>query len=96
MNNNQEAKKSFTYDQQKKPESAQQSKSEQSVTQAMRAEIKKTWSKLSDEDIDLYDSEQGLFFKKVNEKQNISPQDAKQKIERIKETCGCGTKSAAA
>jgi hypothetical protein len=62
---------------------------------ALHAEIKKTWSKLSDEDIKLHEKQPEQFFSKVKEKQNVSNEDAQKRLKEMKTSCGCGTSKAA-
>jgi len=61
----------------------------------LHAEIKKTWSKLSDEEIKLYESRPDQFFAKLKEKQNVSREDGVKKIQELEKACGCGTAKAA-
>lgn len=65
-------------------------------TAKLHAEIKKTWSKLGDEDIKLYEGQQDQFFAKVQEKQNVSKSDAQKKIQELEKSCGCANSAKAA
>jgi galactose-1-phosphate uridylyltransferase len=59
------------------------------------AEIKKSWSKLSDDDIKLYATQPDSFFTKLKEKQGINREDAQKRLAEIKSSCGCGSAKAA-
>ena len=98
MINNPETKKSYSND--KSTDANRQQTQENQPTQAMtdtlRTEIKKTWSKLSDEDVKLYDRQPDLFFKRIKEKHDLNQEDAQKKLDQIKQSCGCGTSKAVA
>ncbi len=64
-------------------------------TVKLDAEIKKTWSKLSDDDIKLYSDKRDQFFAKLTEKQGVSKEDGQKKMQEIEKSCGCGTAKAA-
>ncbi len=64
-------------------------------TVKLHAEIKKTWSKLSDDDIKLYSDKRDQFFAKLTEKQGVSKEDGQKKMQEIEKSCGCGTAKAA-
>ncbi len=57
----------------------------------MNAKIKEAWSKLSEDDIKLYDANRAQFFAKVQEKQNVSKVDAEKRLAEIEKACGCGS-----
>ena len=59
------------------------------------AEIKKSSSKLSDDDIKLYATQPDTFFSKLKEKQGVSREDAQKRLAEIKTGCGCGSAKAA-
>ncbi len=59
--------------------------------QKLNAEIKKTWSKLSDDDIKLCETNRDQFFAKLKEKQNVSKEDGEKKLQELEKSCGCGT-----
>ena len=60
------------------------------------AKIKETYSKLSDDDIKLYDGKREQFFAKLKEKHSVSKEDGEKKLQEIEKSCGCGTSSTAA
>lgn len=62
---------------------------------ALRAEIKKSWGKLSDADIGLYEKESDKFFSAIKEQYGTSKEEAQKKFEQIKTDCGCGSKKVA-
>ena len=49
----------------------------------MNAKIKETWSKLSDDDIKLYNGNRDQFFAKLKEKQSVSKEDGEKKLKEI-------------
>lgn len=59
------------------------------------AEIKKTWSKLSDEDLKLQSTQPEQFFAKLQEKQGVNKVDAEKKLAELKTSCGCTAEKAA-
>lgn len=59
--------------------------------QKLHAEIKKTWSKLSDDEIKLSQSNRDQFFAKLKEKQGVSKEDGEKKLQELEKSCGCGT-----
>lgn len=59
-------------------------------TAKMHAEIKKTWSKLSDDDAKLCQSDRAQFFAKLQEKQGVSKADGEKKLRELEKACGCG------
>lgn len=61
----------------------------------MNAEIKKTWNRLSDDDVKLYEKQPEQFFSRLKEKHNVSKEDATKRLSEIKAACGCSTEKAA-
>ncbi len=61
----------------------------------LHRKIKETWSGLSDNDVKLYDGKRDEFFAKLQEKANISKEDAKKKMEQLEKDCGCSSAKAA-
>ena len=53
----------------------------------LKAEIKKTWDKLTDEEISFYDGKQNQFFDKVKEKYSLSREDAQKRLKEIEASC---------
>ena len=62
------------------------------------AKIKETWSKLSDDDIKLYNGSHDQFFAKLKEKHNLSKADGEKIIQEIEKTCAaaCSTEKTGA
>lgn len=58
-------------------------------TAKLHAKIKETWSKLGDDDINLYEGKRDQFFAKLKEKQNVSKEDGQKKMQEIEKACGC-------
>jgi uncharacterized protein YjbJ (UPF0337 family) len=58
-------------------------------TAKFHAKIKETYSKLSDDDIKLYDGKRDQFFAKLKEKQNVSKEDGEKRMQQIEKDCGC-------
>lgn len=73
--------------QQARPASTQQ---QSESGEKLRAEIKKNWSKLSDEEIKLHEKQPDQFFGKVKEKHGVSKEDAQKRLTEMKSSCGCG------
>ena len=61
----------------------------------LKAAIKKEWSKLSDEDVNLYETQKDTFFKKIEEKHQIVPEVSRKKLKELEASTGCGTEKAA-
>lgn len=77
-----------------KQDNANSASASQDKAGMLNAEIKKTWSKLTDEDVKLYDKQPDQFFSKLKEKHNISTEDAMKRMTQIKAACGCTEKAA--
>jgi uncharacterized protein YjbJ (UPF0337 family) len=62
-------------------------------TAKFNAKIKETWSKLSDDDIKLYNGSRDQFFAKLKEKQDISKPDGEKILLEIEKSCAaaCST-----
>jgi uncharacterized protein YjbJ (UPF0337 family) len=67
----------------------------QNANEKLHKEIKKTWTKLTDDNIKLYSTKPADFFAKLKEKHNVSKEDAKKKIAQLEKDCGCGSVKAA-
>jgi uncharacterized protein YjbJ (UPF0337 family) len=50
------------------------------------AKIKETYSKLSDDDIKLYNGNRDQFFAKLKEKQNVSKEDGEKRLQEIEKS----------
>ena len=59
----------------------------------LNAKIKEAYSKLSDDDIKLYDGKRDQFFAKLQEKQSVSKEDGEKKLQEIEKACGCDSAS---
>ncbi|MCL4677350.1 MAG: hypothetical protein KJ017_02015 [Alphaproteobacteria bacterium] len=62
----------------------------------LNKKIKETWSGLSDSDIKLYEGKRDEFFAKLNEKHQVSKEDAEKKMQQIEKDCGCSGAAKAA
>lgn len=71
-------------------------RSENEKTEMVKAEIMKTWNKLSDEDVRLYDRQPNLFFERVREKQGVSMEVAQRRLDEITLSCERSSNNAAA
>jgi uncharacterized protein YjbJ (UPF0337 family) len=60
---------------------------------AFNAKIKETYSKLSDDDVKLYDGKRDQFFTKLKEKQNVSKEDGEKQIKEIEQACDAACSS---
>lgn len=62
-------------------------------TLKFNAKIKETWSKLSDDDIKLYNGSRDQFFAKLKEKHSISKEDGEKRLQEIEKSCAaaCST-----
>lgn len=56
--------------------------------------VKETWGKLTDEDIKLYSGNREQFFAKLQEKQNVTKEDAEKRLQEIEKSCAMGYNSA--
>lgn len=74
---------------------AQDNASAQQKAEMLSAEIKKTWNKLSDEDVKLLESQPDQFFAKIKEKHSVSREDAQKRLTEIKGAGGCTAEKAA-
>lgn len=60
------------------------------------AEIKKSWDKLSDDDVKLFPASADKFFAALKEKQGVSKEDGQKRLDEIKSSCGsCSSDKAA-
>ena len=68
----------------------------QSKAEKFAAEIKKTWNKLTDDDVKLLESNTAHFFAKIKEKHNVDQDTAQKSLTEIKASCGsCSSEKAA-
>ena len=68
---------------------------DKAMNEKIIAEIKKTWNKLSDDEIKMYETQPEKFFEKVKVKQGINRDEAAKQLKTIKTSCGCGSEKAA-
>lgn len=73
----------------------QDNASTQKKAEMLSAEIKKTWNKLTDDDVKLLESQPDQFFAKINEKHSVSREDAQKRLGEIKAAGGCTAEKAA-
>lgn len=73
------------------PEAATQKNNAEKIN----AEIKKSWNRLSDDDVKLYEKQPDQFFSKLKEKHNVSKEDATKRLSEIKSACGNVSEKAA-
>lgn len=62
----------------------------------LKGEIKKTWGKLTDNDIAQYNGSREKFLGAVKEKQGIEREAAEKRLKEMETSCGCGSSSKAA
>lgn len=74
-----------------KQDAPQQAKNGHEKSAMLKTEIKKVWSKLTEDDINLHEKQPDLFFGRVKDKHGIERAEAEKRLESIKEDCGCGT-----
>lgn len=55
----------------------------------LKGEIKKTWGKLTDNDIMLLDGKRDQFLGKLKEHYGLSKEDAETKVKAIEDACRC-------
>lgn len=68
----------------------------QNSKSSIGSEIRKIWSKVTDEDIALYEKKPDQFFSRLKEKHGVSKEDAQKRLKDMKTACGsCGTQKAA-
>ena len=54
----------------------------------MKAEIKKSWAKLTDDDIMLYNGNREKFLGVLKEKYGVAKEDAEKKLKESEKACG--------
>jgi hypothetical protein len=59
-------------------------------------EIRKTWNKLSDEEVKLQETQPSEFFAKIKEKYGTDKEEAQKRLAAIKAACGTCTAEKAA
>ncbi len=69
--------------------------SDSSVQKTLKSEIKKTWGKLTDEEIGFQESNPGKFFEAVKTKYSINRDEAEKTVKKLETECAsaCSTSS---
>jgi uncharacterized protein YjbJ (UPF0337 family) len=65
----------------------------QGKTEQLKGEIKKTWGKLTDNDIMLLDGKRDQFLGKLKEHYGLAKEDAETKVKAIEDACRCDSTS---
>jgi uncharacterized protein YjbJ (UPF0337 family) len=65
----------------------------QGKTEQLKAEIKKTWAKLTDNDIMLLEGKRDQFLGKLKEHYGLAKEDAETKLKAIEVACHCDSAS---
>jgi uncharacterized protein YjbJ (UPF0337 family) len=69
-------------------------KSTESNFEKMKGKIKSTWSKLTEDDVKLYDGHREKFLGKLKEHYSLTKEDAEKKTKALEDSCGCSSKAA--
>lgn len=67
----------------------------QGKAEQLKGEIKKTWGKLTDNDIMLLDGKRDQFLGKLKEHYGLAQEDAETKIKAIEAACHCDSSKVA-
>ncbi len=67
----------------------------QGKAEQLKGEIKKTWAKLTDNDIMLLDGKRDQFLGKLKEHYGLAKEDAEKKVKALEDACRCDTTKAA-
>ena len=59
----------------------------------LKGEIKKTWAKLTDNDILLLDGKRDQFLGKLKEHYGLAKEDAETKVKALEDSCRCDSTS---
>ncbi len=74
----------------------QDNASQPSKADALNVEIKKLWSKLTDEEVKFQETQPDQFFAKIKEKYGADKEETLKRLTAIKAACGsCSTEKAA-
>lgn len=65
----------------------------QGKAEQLKGEIKKTWGKLTDNDIMLLDGKRDQFMGKLKEHYGLAKEDAETKVKALETACGCDSSS---
>jgi uncharacterized protein YjbJ (UPF0337 family) len=63
----------------------------QGKAEQLKGEIKKTWAKLTDNDMLLLEGNRDQFFGKVKEHYGLAKEDAQTKLKAMEDACRCDT-----
>lgn len=55
----------------------------------LKAEFKKTWGKLTDNDMMLYNGKREQFIGKIKEQYGLAKEDAEKQIKAMEDACRC-------
>ena len=67
----------------------------QGKAEQLKGEIKKTWAKLTDNDIMMLDGKRDQFLGKLKEHYGLAKEDAEKKVKALEDACRCDTTKAA-
>ena len=65
----------------------------QGKAEQLKGEIKKTWGKLTDNDIMLLDGKRDQFLGKLKEHYGLAKEDAEKQVKAIEVACHCDSSS---
>jgi uncharacterized protein YjbJ (UPF0337 family) len=65
----------------------------QGKAEQLKGEIKKTWAKLTNNDIMLLDGKRDQFLGKLKEHYGLAKEDAETKVKALEDACRCDTSS---
>ena len=65
----------------------------QGKAEQLKGELKKTWAKLTDNDIMLLEGKRDQFLGKLKEHYGLAKEDAETKVKAIEDACRCDTGS---
>lgn len=71
-----------------KSDNSNQPMTAEAKAEKIGAEIKKSWSKLSDDDVKLFPAQADKFFAALKDKQGVSKEDGQKRLDEIKTACG--------
>jgi uncharacterized protein YjbJ (UPF0337 family) len=66
----------------------------QGKAEQLKGDIKKTWGKLTDNDIMLLDGKRDQFLGKLKEHYGLAKEDAEKKVKALEDACNSATKAA--
>ena len=68
----------------------------QGKAQQLAGSIKKTWGKLTDDEVAYASGQKDKFFGVLKEKYGLAKEDAEKQLKDIESNCGCSSSSRAA